>query len=388
VSRAGLRTGGWNWFSSEDRGPVGIEEKEDIVTTRKILAVFLASIGLGLSILIAVALARSGNLQMAQTKYLTDYPGKILTNISQKSYDQVSKIFKLLPAEMSDFVRARQRLLDLIALQPSAKPPRGVSLTCFIAAEQHVTLGKPDHPAWPLPMRCSVHFNSILEKDGTPVWDSDSPVEMRFFVNDPEQTGCESHSNGEWKDSMNREIYYQSKKIGEIQGFPIYQNRQGLETVILTRSNRPIWIALAQEEFIKLCIRTSEKQLKEMGDYEKDTASLLIARMERHKAVLAAMSPSQRQAQAMYLRNEDFLEPDLAPQDSEYARPLVVVNPEWFDPALPRSAVQLICVTFDYGPSFDPDDPKPDKDGSVEALRLWEMKRTIDWKSISSLFEK
>jgi hypothetical protein len=325
---------------------------------------------------------------MAQTKYLPDNPGKILINISQKSFDQVSKIYKLSPAEISDFGRARQRLADLIGLQPAAKPPRGVSLTCFVQATSPLIAGKADTPSWPVPMMNIVHFNNILEKDGKPVWDSDSPVEMTFYVNDPEHSGCESYANGEARDSMNREIFYQSQKAGEAQGFPIYRDSHGLETVILTRGHRPVLIPLTQEEFLKLSIRISESQLKELGDYAKDPGYPLIARLERHKAVLAAMSPSQRRAQAMYLRNEDPREPDLAPQGSKEAWPLVIINPEWFDPALPRSAVQLVCITFDFGPSFDPNDPKPGEDGSVDSLRLWEMKRTIDWKSISSLLAK
>jgi hypothetical protein len=214
---------------------------------------------------------------------------------------------------------------------------------------------------------------------------------MTFHLNDPERSGYESFTNDELRDSMNREIFYQARAVGEAQGHPIYEGSRGLEFVILTRGQRPVWTPLTQEEFLTLSIRSTESQLKELRDSglgEQEPAKLLVARLARHKAVLAAMSPAQRGAQAMYLRNEDPREPDLAPQGSKEARPLIIVNPEWFDPSLPKSAIQLISVTFEYGPSFDPNDPKPGEDGSVEALRLWEMKRTLDWKSISSLLAK
>lgn len=87
----------------------------------------------------------------------------------------------------------------------------------------------------------------------------------------------------------------------------------------------------------------------------------------------------------MYLRNENAYEPDLAPPGAVGAWPLVVVNPQWFDPVLPRSAFQFIAVTFDYGAGFDPDDPKPDDAGSVESVRLSDMKRTTDWKAVAAL---
>jgi len=350
---------------------------------------FMVFIGLGFSALIVVALARPGNNPLAQTKYLPNQPGEISVNVSQKSFDQVAKLCKFSPAEVSDFGRARQRLVNVIGLQPAAKPPRGVSLTVFVHADPPLGAGKAGMPSRPAPMTCIVHFNNILEKDGKPVWGSDSPVEMTFSLNDPEHSGYDSANyESEYRDSMDRDIFYQPRTIGEAQGYMIYESRRGLEFVTLTRGKRPVWVPLTQEEFLKLEIRVTEKMLKESPDSGTNPANPFVARLARHKAVLAAMSPAQRRAQAMYLRNEDLREPDLAPQGSQDARPLVVVNPEWFDPSLPKSAVQLISVTFDYGPSFNPNDPKPGDDGSVEALRLWEMKRTIDWKSISSLLAK
>ena len=348
----------------------------------------LVLVGLGLWSPITFAFGHVGNAPTAQSKYLPSQAGEISVNVSQKSFDQVSKICGLSPAEAGDFGRARQRLVDVIGLQPAAKPPRGVSLSWFIQATPPPAAGKAGTPSRPAEMTCALHFNSILEKNGKPVWDSDSPVEMMVFLNAPEEAGYESFANGELRDSMNRKIYFQLVRVGEAQGHPIYRDSHGLEIVILSRAQRPVWIPLTQEEFLKLSIRSTESQLNELGDAAKDAASPLVARLARHKAVLAAMAPAQRAAQAMYLRNDDPREPDLAPQKSEKTRPLVVINPEWFDPVLPRSAIQLVSVIFDYGPSFDPDDPKPGDDGEVEGLRLLEMRRTIDWNAVSSLLAK
>jgi hypothetical protein len=352
---------------------------------------FLVLLGLACWSLMAFALGHSGHDPLAQNKYLTNQPGEISVNVSQKSLDQVSKTCKLSPAEISDFNRAGQRIVDVIGLQPAAKLPRGVSLTVSVSAEPPLGAGKAGMPSRPPTMLCYVHFNEIVERGGKPVWGTDSPVEITFHLNDPERSGYESFTNGELRDSMSREIFYQPSAVGEAQGHRIYRDRRGMEFVILTRGQRPVWTPLTQEEFLTLSMRSTESQLKELRDSglgEQEPAKLLVARLARHKAVLAAMSPAQRGAQAMYLRNENLREPDLAPKGSEEARPLVVVNPEWFDPSLPKSAIQLISVTFEYGPSFDPDDPKPGDDGSVEALRLWEMRRTIDWSSISSLLAK
>ncbi len=127
-----------------------------------------------------------------------------------------------------------------------------------------------------------------------------------------------------------------------------------------------------------------EKELADMGEFGKDPSDPYRKRLERHQAVLAAMSPVERQAQAIWLRNDDPFEPDLAPPGSEFGIPQAVPNRDWFDPALPRTAIQLVAIMFNYSPHFDPDNPQPSEDGSVAGLRVSEMKRTADWKAVSA----
>jgi hypothetical protein len=293
--------------------------------------------------------------------------------------------YNLPPADLAAYRRDRQRLVDLLLAQPAARPPIGVSLWVDAKAGSPVRSGALDHPTWPIPTLCYVHFNDIIERNGKAVWDNDSPVEMSVFVNDPEGCGFDAYSSGELRDSQGHEIFYEPNKVGEIQGFTLYRDEHGTEILVLTRGHRPPWLPLTQEEFIRMWIRTLEKQLAELGEYGKDPSNPVRLRLERHRAVLAALSPAQRQAQALYLRNEDPLEPDLASPGAEGSWPLVIANPRWFDPALPRSASQFISVVFEYEPHFDPDDPRPDDAGAVASVRLSEMKRTTDWKAVSGL---
>lgn len=353
------------------------------------------SVGLGLFInvvlgsLVVFAVGRPGPDPSAQKKYLADHPGEISINISQKSLDQVVKTCRLSPSEAGDLDRVQKRLVEVIRLQPAAKPPRGVFLNAFVKADPPLGAGKAGMPARPVMVFCYVMFNGIFEQDGRPAWGTDSPVEMSVYLNDPEHSGYASADyESAYRDPADREIFYQPRTIGDAQGYAVYEGSRGLEVVVLARGQRPVWVPLTQEEFLKREIRVTEKMINESPEAAKDPANPLVARLARHKAVLAALPPSQRAAQAWYRRNEDLREPNLAPPGSEDARALVVVDPEWFDPSLPRTAVQLISVTFNYGPSFDPADPKPWEDGSVEGLRLWEMKRTMDWRSIGSLLAK
>jgi hypothetical protein len=326
----------------------------------------------------------SGILVLGDNKYLVDYHGVADIKIST-DYDRV---YKLKPADLAVYRQNRQRLVDLILAQPGVKSPHGVSLIGLARACPPLALEEPDHPAWPVPTICIIHCNSIFERDGKPDWGSDSPVEMTVYLNDPENSGFQNYGGEKWTDSKGRTIYYQANRVGDIQGFSVYRprNQGDKEILILSQNRKPIWLPLSNEEFLNAWIRRMEKDLAEDGEYGKDPSFPPRMRLERHRAVLAAMSPAERQAQAMYLRHDDApLEPELALKGSPYAWPLVIVNPEWFDPALPRSAVQLISVQFNYATSFDPDGPQPDDDGGVESLRLSSMKSTCDWKAIGSL---
>ena len=333
----------------------------------------------------AVLGARGGPVLLSSVnKYLVNAPGQADIRIST-GYD---RIYKLDDADLAAYRQSRQRLVDLLLALPGIKSPHGVSLIGLARACPPLALEVPDHPAWPVPTICIIHFNGICERDGKPDWGSDSPIEMTVDLNDPENAGFQMYGGERWTDSQGRTIYYQANRVGDIQGFPVYRprNQGDKELLIVSLNRRPIWLPLSNEEFLKAMIRRMEKDLVEDGEIGKDPSFPPRRRLERHKAFLAALSPARRQAQAMYLRNaDDPFEPDLALQGSPEAWPLVIVNPEWYDSALPRSAVQFVSVLFNYATSFDPDDPKPDEDGGVESLRLSGLKGTCDWKAIGSL---
>lgn len=77
----------------------------------------------------------------------------------------------------------------------------------------------------------------------------------------------------------------------------------------------------------------------------------------RHREVLADMSPQERAMQARYQMGHDPFGPALAPVGSDLGIPLVKPGTDWIHPALPRSAVQLVVVEFQYSGEFHPDNP-------------------------------
>lgn len=76
------------------------------------------------------------------------------------------------------------------------------------------------------------------------------------------------------------------------------------------------------------------------------------------------------------------MQPMLAPLGSTQGQPLVKANPDWFDPALPRSAIQSISLRFQY--AGDLNFERPESTTNIDALRVWQMLQKSDWGAISA----
>jgi hypothetical protein len=98
-----------------------------------------------------------------------------------------------------------------------------------------------------------------------------------------------------------------------------------------------------EAEMEQMYLREAEKE--SVKGAPEGLQTLLGRRLAEHRRVLAAMPPEEQSAQAIYLRNDDPYGVDLAGTgQTRYGRPLVVINPDYFDKSLPRSAMQLITV--------------------------------------------
>jgi hypothetical protein len=93
-----------------------------------------------------------------------------------------------------------------------------------------------------------------------------------------------------------------------------------------------------------------------------------------------------------YPKNVDILvltknpKPYWVPMDSEMGTPLVIANPDFLNPALPRTAIQVIAIFFKYGPQFDPTSDKYNENNANPAnLRLRDMEQKSDWRAVSSI---
>ncbi len=143
-----------------------------------------------------------------------------------------------------------------------------------------------------------------------------------------------------------------------------------------------------EAEMERMYLREAEKE-SAGGGAPEGLQSLLGKRLAEHRRVLAAMPASEQAIQAVYLRNEDAFGVDLAPpEQAANGRPLVVINPDYFDRSLPRSAMQIITVRS--GHLFFEDNLPEDSCLRVNpgSILLRKTLRKTPWSKIKGLLGK
>lgn len=185
-----------------------------------------------------------------------------------------------------------------------------------------------------------------------------------------------SRGNRPWSVPLSRREYMlaQIRRMeGEIVAMPAATSSPAADTLRKWRQEQPKRRAESEKlyremkkqnpalaETIRDGHRKMEADMERMyqQEAEKESArggapeglqTMLGRRLAEHRRVLAAMPPAEQAAQAVYLANDDPYGVDLAPiGQTAYGRPLVVINPAYFDKSLPRSAMQIITVQSGY----------------------------------------
>ncbi|KAF0219481.1 MAG: hypothetical protein FD174_1941 [Geobacteraceae bacterium] len=294
--------------------------------------------------------------------YLHEHPGKMSATVTG-SHIQLKK------GEAAPYKRNFERLRDLLAKQPVFKAPRGVDIVGYFRPNDY----QPKTNKVPIPgfgyLRFHFFFND--HKTGKPVHFCCPTDEMSVYINDPEK-GLEACT----VPGSPTRVFCAPTQLEELAGFPVYRFN-GMDAIVLSRSKVPVWIPLTREEYVKAWLATWQKQAADSPAMDTITPQIL----RNHQAALDAMTPEERRMQARQLDWDPF-QPTLAPVGSSEGRALMKVNPAWFDPKLPRSAFQLITITFSYSGTVKDDAPGPTEFGDIAPFRVWQALRESDWQTI------
>jgi len=300
--------------------------------------------------------------------YLHEHPGKTSATVTG-IHSALSK------AESATFKRNLERLLSLLAKQPTLASPRGVEIKGYFRPNDY----QPKTNKVPIPGFGFLRFHSYFrdKKTGKPVSFCCPTDEMAVSVNDPEK-GLEVCT----VPGSQTRVFCEPTRVEEVAGFPVYRFN-GMDVIVLSRNTMPVWIALTREEYVKAWLANWQKQAADSPAIDTITPQIV----RNHQAALDAMTPEERRMQARQLEWDPF-QPTLAPVGSSEGRPLLKVNPAWFDPRLPRSAFQLLTITFSYSGTVKEDAPGPTEFGDIAPFRVWQALHESDWREISGALTK
>jgi hypothetical protein len=279
----------------------------------------------------------------------------------------------------------------------------------------------------------------FVEEKGKPAWGGEANTSAEIRVNDLLATLGSDYDLGYEGLPLpdGRHISLMPTKTGEVAGFPLYDDTR----LILAKGNRPVWVPVTRAQYLAALIhfredelaraeqrgaqadpyrewaskreerrktqqqvyqslktsdpakaeefvRTAQQRESEMEANLKSSASVFAGTsaslqplrnsLAALRAELAAMPVGERASQAWWGGHLGDLDSSLVPAGTPNAKPLVAVNPDFFDRSRLRTDWQLITVTFSWE-GLPPE--------HIGAKRLHEFRQSTDWKRVAALMD-
>jgi hypothetical protein len=209
------------------------------------------------------------------------------------------------------------------------------------------------------------YYFSGLDREGNPAWGGPRRSRAVFYINNRAQTipGECFEAGSALRMPDRRKICLEPIECRRVAGYPVYYRKE-VETLVFT-NGRPVWVPMTAEEYLEAIVR------------DRETGAA-----EELRAELAALTAEQRALPAWYLPPRGPGS-GLVPPGTPEARAVVTENPAYFDPSLPRTALQLLAVDLVYyAPPLEPPGSE-----LLANRRLWEFSNTVDWKRVAALVE-
>jgi hypothetical protein len=178
-------------------------------------------------------------------------------------------------------------------------------------------------------------------------------------------------------------------QTASLQGFPVFNNTA---IVITPPGHAPAFVPMPLERALKLWLPAQEQALREQEDlvkqYPADQRDAMRKRVvPPNQALLARGQALQRQTEAVlkgpaYLKlDRESLGLEVVAQPGADTSAIMMPNPTYFDPKLPRSAVQLMVVRVS-GLNLD-QAATHNGDAFDSTFLTREFVQRVDWKAIA-----
>jgi len=289
-----------------------------------------------------------------------------------KTSDQSMTAIRLLPAQRQVVVQKRDAIFDVIRASKVLNPLKGND----IDVEKSVEARADDegHPptTGPVVMKVQLMFRRFLkdEKTGQVIHALVGMTPLNFVTNDLAAIAWWGPNRlyGGMSDERGHPLFLDPLVSTTVAGRTSYRMLDCGEVVVLT-NGRPLWLPLTQEQFLRAMVNYGRlARAREIEDARggghpppSEDESFAMKWLHGFEKELAALTPGERQQPAYWSDppRDQPLHSGLTKRETYGARLVVMANPDYFDPSLPRTAVQLIACEFEFLGTHDADEPGP-----------------------------
>jgi hypothetical protein len=304
---------------------------------------------------------------------------------------------RLSPAQRDATLDNRETIYYIVRSASVFNPLKGIAVlarkSLWTPADAQ---GRP--PAGPVSLRILFTIGSFVQdrETGRVVAHTRTMPRLEIVTNSIEQGAMQGPHAEFWYgglyDDEGVQLYLQPNPVASTpNGLDIWQVDVMQYRLAIT-NGRPLWIPVSAEHFLRTMMADVERR------YLKDEERLRAAGISKEKSFemmqrrqfeqeLSALSPAERQAPAYWaMPDEDLMRSGLTSREAPWARPLVRINPEYFDPSLPRSAVQLIGCQFYFNTPLDLEQARIHPE--LWYRTLYHLLMTLDYDRLAAVVQR
>lgn len=251
--------------------------------------------------------------------------------IFEKSYD--------LGKEEANYCRGKMdKLIEILKEEDLLKSPMGFNAAAMVSYVEPGYLYKQYKPPYSidipvqmgLRLRLPALYADIRTEDGKTVAESEtSAIYFQYNNLDIISNKC-SLSYNPLVDEDGNCIMREPDLIDTVQGYQVYW-----EGFILLTNGKTPWVPISREHYLKAKLYYYQELSSENNDFV----------IKYFQDRLNSMSEEEKKSIAFYNSTTDDIT-GLVPEGERGGSRLVILNPDYFDSEMPRTAVQLITITF------------------------------------------
>lgn len=307
---------------------------------------------------------------------LASVPGKwIYTNNNLSGEWFGERHYKMNATELEKYHATTEKLVNYLHQQPIAQNPLGVNLN----AQARAFYNHYEHALAPvervkaeiyIPFCNLIHNNGKIDNACTEV----SYIQMRTNDESAVYETAMNFDKLDDKKALNqfKEIFFLPEELMDMGSGVFLYNWYYENRIVVARSDRPLWMPVTNKEYISRMMVYYNASLKE--------GLIPQMAMDALKSEIAAIPPEMMMMPAYINGNTQRPLTGICTVKEDSTKALYKINPNYFDPALPRTSVQLITITME-GHADDPEW------GEISAHRVWEFIKGMKGSDLRELLD-